>query len=192
MYDEHTAGSLTRVIEMPSFEKEMEKTRERIARLSRSSGRDVRPTLLHWTWDQIAAKSGPFVLDALTASAVYPSAYTDWYCGMLAGPEPTPTSIGIVLRKLGCVVWRPDRCKLWLLPGRDHDAARLKGGAYWLRRAKNVEHGGDPAWEPDPLYKKHNHALYHDPTERVAALFLDAEAESDSGQGGNPDWLSWR
>jgi hypothetical protein len=126
--------------------------------------------------EQINAKSGPFVLDALTASAVYRSAFTVWYCGSLAGPEPTPTNIGIMLRKVGCTAWRPDRCKLWLLPGRDHDAARMKGGAYWLRRAKNVEHGGDPAWEPDPLYQKKNHALYHGPSARVAKLFQDKDA----------------
>lgn len=153
---------------MATFQEEMEKARERIARLSRKpEGGDIRPALWHWTVEGIVTKRGPFRLDALTASAVYPSAYTAWYGGILAGPEPTPTSIGIMLRKVGCVVWRPDRCKLWLLPGRDHDSARLKGGAYWLRRAKHVEHGGDAAWEPDPLYVKKNHSLYHGAATRI-------------------------
>ncbi len=157
---------------MATFEEKMEKARERIARLSVGpEGRDERPTLWHWMLSGVVSKRGAFLLDAVTASALYRDAYTTWICGMLAGPEPTPTSIGIMLRKVGCTSWRPDRCKLWLLPGRDHDSARLRGGAYWLRRAKNVEHGGDPEWEPDPLYKKKNHDLYHKSATRVAEMY---------------------
>jgi hypothetical protein len=159
---------------MATFEEVMEQGRERIARLSRNAqGWDIRPTLWHWTMEGIDHRIGAFALDALTASAVFPAAYTTWYAGGLAGPEPTPTSIGIVLRKVGCTAWRPDRCKLWLLPGRDHDAVRLKGGSYWLRRAKNVERGGDPAWEPDPLYQKKNHDLYHGAAAEVANFYSD-------------------
>jgi hypothetical protein len=161
---------------MATFQEKMEKARERIARLSRNAeGWDVRPTLWHWTVEGIISRTGPFTLDALTASAVLPAAYAVWYGGVLAGPEPTPTSIGIMLRKVGCIAWRPDRCKLWLLPGRDHDAARLKGGAYWLRRAKHVERRGDPTWEPNLLYVKKNHDLYHGTAARVAQLYESGE-----------------
>jgi len=166
---------------MLSLEKQMAATRKKMAKLSLGpDGRDVRPSLELWCWACVAGKEGAFKLDALTASAVMPWAYTAWSIGKLAGPEPNPTVIGKILRKLGCRVWRPDRCKLWLLPGRDHDAARLKGGAYWLRRSKHVERGGDPAWEPDPLYQKKNHALYHGPAAHVARLYRDMGA--DSGQ----------
>ena len=155
---------------MPSYEKDLARLRQRIARLAKiPTGRDGRPTLWHWMWEGIDAKSGPFLLDALTATAVYRSACFDWSVGLLAGPEPTPTEIGRTFRQLGAVAWRPEGVKMWLLPGRDHEAARLKGPAYWYRRIKHVEHGGYARWEPDLLCPKLKEA-------RRAKTKVDSEA----------------
>ena len=138
---------------MSTFEEQMDAARKKAAKLSVGpDGRDARPSLLLWCAAAMHMKEGPFLLDALTATAVMQDAHMIWTIGGMAGLEPNPTVIGKVLRRLGCRVWRPDRCKLWIV--RNDDEVRLKGGAYWLARAKHVEHGGTPDWEPDPLYRK--------------------------------------
>jgi len=141
-----------------------EKARKRVEQETRKQeeklGVRLRPTLEEWMVAAWVARSGPFLLDVVTAGAILPTAYTKWRCGVLDGPEPDVIRIGRILKKMGCKTWWVHTTKAWILPRRDEIAACYKGGSYWERRIRHVAAGGDPAWEPEPLDRTKNREPY--------------------------------